>query len=242
MCGPGTSSNSIAWDVLEMQALRPILDPWNQKVRTRGPVVCVLIYTSGDSEVWESLPWTWRGAPLLAVCSRSTGFRCNPGFHASLNPSLPLFPPSQLQCQVLGAKTCLLCQCWIHPGSPKKEYWARTPRRTLAFSSGERGIGELCVFLWFKGKESTCQCRRCGFHPRAGKKPWRSKWQPTPVFLPRKSHGQRSLAGYSPWSQKRQKLATKQQQERRKKYVPKVLLTLPLPWLIIFFFLPWLIL
>ena len=30
--------------------------------------------------------------------------------------------------------------------------------------------------------------------------PWRRKWQPTPVFLPRKSHRQRSLAGYSPWS------------------------------------------
>ena len=28
---------------------------------------------------------------------------------------------------------------------------------------------------------------------------WRRKWQPTPVVLPRKSHGQRSLAGYSPW-------------------------------------------
>ena len=30
--------------------------------------------------------------------------------------------------------------------------------------------------------------------------PWRRKWQPTPVFLPRESHGQRNLAGYSPWS------------------------------------------
>ena len=29
--------------------------------------------------------------------------------------------------------------------------------------------------------------------------PWRRKWKPTPVFLPEKSHGQRSLAGYSPW-------------------------------------------
>ena len=29
--------------------------------------------------------------------------------------------------------------------------------------------------------------------------PWRRKWQPTPVFLPGKSHGQRSLAGYRPW-------------------------------------------
>ena len=31
-----------------------------------------------------------------------------------------------------------------------------------------------------------------------GKIPWRRKWKPTPVFLPGKSHGQRSLAGYSP--------------------------------------------
>ena len=29
--------------------------------------------------------------------------------------------------------------------------------------------------------------------------PWRRKWQPTPVFLPEKSHGQKSLVGYSPW-------------------------------------------
>ena len=31
-----------------------------------------------------------------------------------------------------------------------------------------------------------------------GKIPWRRKWQPTPVFLPQKSHGQRGLGGYSP--------------------------------------------
>ena len=33
----------------------------------------------------------------------------------------------------------------------------------------------------------------------AGKIPWRRKWQPTPVFLPGESHGQRSLVGYSSW-------------------------------------------
>ena len=32
--------------------------------------------------------------------------------------------------------------------------------------------------------------------------PWRRKWQATPVFLPEESHGQRSLAGYSPWDHK----------------------------------------
>ena len=37
------------------------------------------------------------------------------------------------------------------------------------------------------------QCRRSGFDPWAGKIPWRRKWQPTPVLLPGKSHGQGSL-------------------------------------------------
>ena len=37
------------------------------------------------------------------------------------------------------------------------------------------------------------------FDPWVGKIPWRREWQPTPVFLPEKSHGQRILAGYSPW-------------------------------------------
>ena len=35
-----------------------------------------------------------------------------------------------------------------------------------------------------------------------GKSRWRRKWQPTPVFLPGEPHGQRSLAGYSPWGHK----------------------------------------
>ena len=48
------------------------------------------------------------------------------------------------------------------------------------------------------GKESTCQCSRCRFDPWVGKIPWSRKWLPAPVFLPGKSHGQRSLAGYSP--------------------------------------------
>ena len=51
------------------------------------------------------------------------------------------------------------------------------------------------------GKESTCQCKRHGrlmFNPWVGKILWRRKWQPTPVFLLGKSHGQRTLVGYSP--------------------------------------------
>ena len=50
------------------------------------------------------------------------------------------------------------------------------------------------------------QCRghrRHGFDPWVGKIPWRKKWPPTPVFLPRESHGQRSLEGCSPQGCKR---------------------------------------
>jgi len=55
------------------------------------------------------------------------------------------------------------------------------------------------------GKEPACQCGR---HRDMGsipgwEDPWRRKWQPTPVFLPEKSHEQRRWAGYSLWSHKR---------------------------------------
>ena len=44
---------------------------------------------------------------------------------------------------------------------------------------------------WFSGKEVHLQWRRPEYHSWVGKIPWRWKWQPTPVFLPGESHGQR---------------------------------------------------
>ena len=55
---------------------------------------------------------------------------------------------------------------------------------------------------WLIGQRICLQCRRhrrCEFDPYIGKISWRSKSQPTPVFLPEKSHRQRSLFGFSPW-------------------------------------------
>ena len=89
----------------------------------------------------------------------------------------------------------------------------RTVRRRGAFearSGSKVGQGPVLFFprsyFWgfpggASGKESACQCRRYkrgGFNAWVKKIPWRRKWQPTPVFLPGKSHGQRSLAGYRP--------------------------------------------
>jgi len=49
------------------------------------------------------------------------------------------------------------------------------------------------------GKDSTCKARRPQFDPLVGKIPWRKEWLPTPIVLPGEFHGQRNLAGYSPW-------------------------------------------
>ena len=64
----------------------------------------------------------------------------------------------------------------------------------------------ICLLIglprWHRGKEFACQCRkhkRCGLDHSVRMIPSSKKWQPTPVFLPGESHGQRSLVGYSPW-------------------------------------------
>ena len=85
---------------------------------------------------------------------------------------------------------------------------------------GEHGIQNSLYLLHFKGmiiaclnikgaftggtvvKESACQyrrCKRCRFYPWVWKIPWSRKWQPTPVFLPGKFQGQRSLAASQPF-------------------------------------------
>ena len=99
-----------------------------------------------------------------------------------------------------------------------------SPTQTLFKCFSEPGLkGEfrlsiyiLCVGLpqWLSGNESACQCRRQGFDPWVEQIPWKRKWQPTPICLPGKSHGQRSLVGYSLGCRKRvgHDLATKQQQ------------------------------
>ena len=73
--------------------------------------------------------------------------------------------------------------------------------------SGLLGLGIVLPldmpFLGFPGgsvvKNPPAEAQNTDSIPRSSKMPWRRKWQPTPVFLPAKSHGQKSLVGYSPW-------------------------------------------
>ena len=87
-------------------------------------------------------------------------------------------------------------------------YWRTYPvvRTDLGKSSllhRFRAVLSLGLLWYLRWWRIFLQCRRPGFDPWVGKIPWISKWQPTPVFLSGEFQGQRSLAGYSPWSCKR---------------------------------------
>ena len=70
------------------------------------------------------------------------------------------------------------------------------------------------ALLDHEARISWCLWIQYHFRPNQCTFPWRRKWQPTPVFLPGKSHEQRSMVGYSPWGRKRVRynLLTEQQQ------------------------------
>ena len=85
-------------------------------------------------------------------------------------------------------------------------------KRKVAFLNVDllKDVGPWSLFLylkmlkmglpwWLSGQESACQYRRRGFKRWIRKIPWRRKWQPTPVFLPGKSNGQKNLLGCCSW-------------------------------------------
>ena len=95
----------------------------------------------------------------------------------------------------------------------------------------EREIRVLWTSLMVQRVKNPLQCRRHRFYPWVRKILCRKKWQPTPVFLPGKSLGQRSLAGYSPWGCKESDmtecLKTRVLASVSRKYDSSFLLSLP---------------
>ena len=89
--------------------------------------------------------------------------------------------------------------------SASKESTCNAGNNSLISGSGRstgEGIGYPLQYSWVSLVAQTVkiplQCGRPGFDPWVRKIPWRRAWQPTPVFLPGETSGQRSLAGYSP--------------------------------------------
>ena len=92
----------------------------------------------------------------------------------------------------------------------KTQQLPQTWKRSVFIPIPKKGNAKECSNYWTialisdggsEGKVSL-QCGRPGVNPWLGKIPWRRKWQSTLVLLPGKSHGQRSLVGYSPWGHK----------------------------------------
>ena len=111
---------------------------------------------------------------------------------------------------------------WSDGPSSRKASWTSASVAVCLSARKNKGGGQqetrrevnclLSIFLeavglprLLSGEESTWQCRWCRrreFASWVRKIPWRRKWQPAPVFLPWKPHGQRSLVGYSLWGRK----------------------------------------
>ena len=91
---------------------------------------------------------------------------------------LTLITITNIQCVSIQIWTCVQCfQNW--------QIRSCAPKSTLTG--------------WFRWWRIHLQLRRPGFNPWVRKTPCRREWQSTPVFLPRESHGHRSLTSYSPW-------------------------------------------
>ena len=80
-----------------------------------------------------------------------------------------------------------------HQGSQKVS--ESTDQLTLTYT-GVVGVSQ--VVLVVKNPPAKAGDKRHGFNPWVGSIPWKSAWQPTLIFLPRESHGQRTLVGYRP--------------------------------------------
>ena len=110
-------------------------------------------------------------------------------------------------CPTLVTPWTVACQAPLSMESSKQEYWNGfqflTPgdlpdsgieHVSLALA-GRFFTTSVTMTAWQKSIIPRWQ----GFEPWVGKIPWKKKCQPTPVFLPEASHGQKSLAGYCPW-------------------------------------------
>ena len=140
----------------------------------------------------------WHPTPIL-LPGKSHGRRslegCSPWGRWGSDTTERLHFHFSLSCLREGNGNPLQCSCLENPRDGGA-WWAtvygvaqsRTRLTWLSSSSSSS------MEPHSRGKESTWQCRRHKFDPWVAKMPWWRKWQPTPVFLPGKSHGQRRLA------------------------------------------------
>ena len=143
---------------------------------------------------------------LIGVCN----LKCLEALKSLLScPSPPCFPGvwAAVWAHTWEKSPGLLVQTHVLPGC--SVHWIRGHGGTLGnvgeIQRGNLETGRCLTFQEIRFHSATFQKKKFGGSD--GKEstlamqiPWRREWQPTPVFLPEESHGQRSLTGYSPWS------------------------------------------
>ena len=154
---------------------------WVSSTAPLPPPHCALVLAFSSARIAFSPP-----APLFSSPSSSLSFF----FFSFSSPPLPSdllssLPHVSLSWPLSIPQSMVICHV---------SFFISAPSRQLSDS-----LINICPFTlglpwWLSGKESACQCRRCGFNPSVAKIHWRRKWQHTPVFLP----GQRSLVAAVP--------------------------------------------
>ena len=168
----------------------PPLFPPHQSVKSTG---------SGGKQtcVWVlNPPWADRHLTFLSLCLA----RIKHWLNVNLSYFFPGFPVRSYLLLTFPAVVGL----WL------------TVTSSILYGVLEEPMYTFGLPWWLSGKESACQRSWRRFDPWGLEDPLGSGMAATPVFLPGKSHGQRSLADYSPWGRKRagHNLATKQSQLR----------------------------
>ena len=103
--------------------------------------------------------------------------------------STPIFLPGEFH----GQRSLVGYSPWGHKESDATEWTTLSLFTFTGFPGGASGKNP---------PANSGRHKRLGLDPWVRKIPWRRAWQPIPVFLPGESHGQRSLAAYSPWGLK----------------------------------------
>ena len=94
-------------------------------------------------------------------------------------------------------------QAPLFMGFPRQEYWSGCHFLLQGIFLNQGSNSFSCIGRQILYCSARDKLLLRSYHAAwVGKFPWRRKWQPTAVFLPGKSHGQRSLVGYSPWGRK----------------------------------------
>ena len=90
----------------------------------------------------------------------------------------------------------------LSPSHPHQRLVLSFPSAVFGGLQRNQRISQVVLVIKNPSSPPVQETERLGFNPLIREIPWRRAWQPTPVFLLRESHGQRSLEGYSPQSQK----------------------------------------